>query len=76
MRKLEAGMSADVPRNCMKANLNAHHPLGECRTKLVPLCQSCWRELIVCARNPNILPAIRCKVCSEQYARCLGPFFH
>ena len=64
-----------LPRNCLKACLNTHHPLGECRTKLVPLCQSCWRELVACATNQTIPPAIRCKVCSERYAWCMRPFF-
>jgi hypothetical protein len=65
-----------LPRNCLKACLNSHHPLGECRTKLVPLCQSCWRQLVACAREQNIPPALRCKICSERYAACMGPFFH
>jgi hypothetical protein len=64
-----------VPRNCMKACLNGHHPLGECQTTLAPLCLSCWRQLVVCARNRTIPPAERCKVCSERYAECMRPFF-
>jgi len=64
-----------VPRNCMRACLNAHHPLGECRTKLVPLCLSCWRELVVCARERIGPPALHCKVCTERYANCMRPFF-
>ena len=63
-----------VPRNCLKACLNAHHPLSECRTRLVPLCNSCWRELVACAANAGIPPALRCKICSERYAWCMRPF--
>jgi hypothetical protein len=63
-----------LPQNCLKACLNAHHPLGECRTKLVPLCRSCWRQLQICANNRAIPPAERCKVCTERYAECMRPF--
>jgi hypothetical protein len=65
-----------VGRNCLKACLNGHHPLGECRTRVVPLCQSCWRQLLACANDHNIPPAVRCKVCSERYVGCMWPFFH
>jgi hypothetical protein len=61
-------------RNCLKACLNPHHSLDECRTKLVPLCNSCWRRLLACANDHNIPPALRCKVCSERYAHCMWPF--
>jgi hypothetical protein len=64
-----------VPRNCLGACLRSHHPLGECRTRLVPLCQSCWRQLVACAGEQNIPPTLRCKVCSERYANCMRPFF-
>jgi hypothetical protein len=65
-----------VPRNCLGACLRSHHPIGECRTRLVPLCQSCWRQMIACAAEQNIPPALRCKICSERYAGCMFPFFH
>jgi hypothetical protein len=61
-------------QNCAKACRTEGHSPAECR-KLVPLCQSCWRQLQACANNRTIPPAERCKVCTERYAVCMRPFF-
>jgi hypothetical protein len=64
-----------LPNNCLKACLNAHHTVADCTTTLVPLCQSCWRRLTVCAADKAIPPAEHCKVCTDVYANCMKPFF-
>src|SRR5712691_732293 len=61
--------------NCYKACINEGHSPAACKSKFVPLCQSCWKKLTACANSPAIPPAQRCKTCTIAYAKCMGPFF-
>jgi len=64
-----------LPQNCMKACLNSHHTVADCRTTLVPLCRTCWQHLQSCAADKAIPPAAHCQVCTDVYANCMRPFF-
>lgn len=63
-----------LPNNCLKACLNSGHSAVECKDKLVPLCEGCWKELLACAKAGNAPQAVKCTNCSEHYAKCMAVF--